>query len=555
MLQTLSIKNVALITDLTIEFNSGLNILLGETGAGKSIIFDSLNFVLGGKADKTLIRTGEKEMRVDAIFCNLSDTIQANLEQLGFEGDELNISRTLSEDGRSTIRINGIPSIQTILKSVGQILVDSYSQHESVQLMKTKNHLAMLDRFGGEAIYILKIEVQELFNQEKETEKQIKELGGNEFERERMKSLLEYQINELEEAKLVLGEDEQLQEKLKFMQSAEKIHEILSECEELLNNNSSSCLKSLHQSVSMLGSLSSFTDILECKERLESARYEIEDINQTLKDIKSSTDYDEREFDLLDRRLDTIKSITKKYGGTIEKSLEFLSEAKENYNKLVDSDCLLQKLEKERSLIKTRLFEKSSTLSKLRKDTARVIEIKLSEELKQLGMKSSKFEIKFEELSDVSSLGFDSVEFVFSANKGQELKALSKTASGGELSRFMLAFKTIFSQSVDTQTLVFDEIDSGISGETGNIVGQKLNNISQSTQVLCITHLPQVACYADSMYFVSKRETDNSTHTEIKNLEGEEIVLNLAKMVVGDNVSSAALMQAKEMRMNAKKKV
>lgn len=555
MLQTLSIKNVALITNLTIDFHKGFNVLLGETGAGKSIIFDSLNFVLGGKADKSLIRSGEQDMRVDAVFCDLSSSVKDNLKEMGFEGEEICLSRTLNLDGRSTVRINGLPTVQALLRKIGQTLVDSYSQHESVELLKSKNHLIMLDKFGGEKISLAKDSVQKIFNHEKEIAKQIKQLGGDEYERERMKSLLDYQIKEIEDAKLVSGEDFELQEKLKFMENAEKIYEVTSSCEELLSESSSSCIRELQQASTLLSTLSSFPELSDCKERLDSARYEIEDISQTLSLIKSSTEYDEREYDRLDRRLDIIKTITKKYGGSIENAIKFLTDAKEKYNNLTDSEFLLSKLEKERNDCIKKLEDACEKLTQLRKATAEDIEDKIISELQQLGMKSSKFEVKIEQLENPSTNGKDNVEFIFSANKGQELKSLSKTASGGELSRFMLAVKNIFSQIGDAQTLVFDEIDSGISGETGNIVGQKLNNISNFAQILCITHLPQVACYGDAIFFVSKKETNTSTKTEIKLLEGEEVLINLAKMVVGENVSNTALNQAKEMREKAGKKV
>ncbi len=551
MLQTLSIKNVALISQLTIDFEQGFNVLLGETGAGKSIIFDSLNFVLGGKADKSLIRSGEREMRVDALFADLPNHAQEELAELGFEGEELMISRSLNIEGRSSIRINGLPAIQSILKNVGALLVDCYSQHESIELLKSKNHLLMLDKFGGDAVILAKQDVETLYNKEKEIAKKIKDLGGDEFERERMKSLLEYQIQEIDDAKLEIGEDEQLQEKIKFMQNAEKICEIIGACEEWLSDNSSSCLRNLQQSSSLLSSLSQFEEVVECKERLDSVRYEIEDIVQTLSQIKDNADFDEREFEMTDRRLDEIKRIVKKYGGSIENALEFAKEAKEKYNNLADSQFLLEKLEKERGECHKSLMQSCKRLTSLREKTARKIEEKILLQLRELGMKSSKFEVMITQNQEPSSNGLDNVEFIFSANKGQELKSLAKTASGGELSRFMLAVKTIFSQIGGAQTLVFDEIDSGISGETGKIVGQKLSAIACNAQVLCITHLPQVACHASAMYFVSKKEDGKSTYTEIKQLDEKEIEHNLAKMIVGDSVSETALLQAKELRAGA----
>ncbi len=553
MLQSLSIKNVALITNLNIEFGEGFNVLLGETGAGKSIIFDALNFVLGAKADKTLIRFGENEMRVDAVFTNLSKQTKDNLSQFGYEDDEIGLSRTFNMEGRSTIRINGSPVTTSVLKEVGGFLVDSYSQHESVELLKTKNHLSMIDKFGGEDILTIKNQVKEGYLSLNEILKKIEKLGGDNFERERRLSLLEYQINEIEECDLKLGEDEELNEKINFYQSAEKINEAISICENMLNDGVGSCISQLQQSANALAGFGEFEEIEDCRKRLDSSRYEIEDVCETLLNIKSSTDFDEREFDKLDRRRDQIRSIIKKYGGSIEKSLEFLDKAKEEYSEIVDSESILLKLEKEKDDINLKLLSLCEKLSCLRKNVAKDIKDKVMLELAQLGMKSSRFDIEFQKLDKPTSNGFDDAEFVFSANKGQDVKSLSKTASGGELSRFMLAFKNIFASLGGAQTLVFDEIDSGISGETGKIVGVKLNNITQNSQVICITHLPQVASFGDDFYFVSKKEESNSTITEINHLKEDEIVYNLARMVVGDDVSDTALKQAGEMRLKAGK--
>lgn len=548
MLQTLSIKNVALISSLSIDFGRHFNVLLGETGAGKSIIFDALNFVLGAKIDKTLLRSGESTMRVDAVFTNLKESTLELLKEFGIEEDEIVLTRTYSQDGKSSIRINGLPSTQSVLKNVGDIIVNSYSQHESVDMLKTKNHLIMLDKYGNEKIKPLKEKLQSEYHTFKDIENKIKSLGGNDFERERTKSLLLYQIKEIEDANLKVGEDEEVKERLKFLSNAEKINQAITICEELLSDNNDSCINSLQQSSSLLSSISGFGNIDECKNRLDSARYEIEDIYQTLVDIKSSAEFDENEYEELDRRNDLIKSLIKKYGGSIEKTLEYLENSKKQFEELENSVALIEKLEKDKSDIETKLNNTAEMLSNVRKTYAQEITKKITCELRELGMKSSSFDVKFNRLETITLEGLDDVEFVFSANKGQELKSLAKTASGGELSRFMLAVKNIFAEIGSAQTLVFDEIDAGISGETGNIVGQKLNNITRYAQVLCITHLPQVASYGDDFFYVSKTEDKTSTLTQIKHLEGDEIIYNLARMIGGDNVSDIALSHAKEMR-------
>lgn len=551
MLQSLSIKNVALISSLSIDFGKGFNVLLGETGAGKSIIFDALNFVLGAKIDKTLLRTGESEMRVDAVFTDLNLNATAALKELGYEDEDIALSRTYNAEGKSIIRVNGLPTSVSVLKEIGDILVNSYSQHESVDMLKTKNHLIMLDRMGGEKIKALKNDIKQLYSQLGEINKKIKALGGDDYERERKKSLLSYQIQEIEDANLQIGEDEKIGERLKLLNSAEKICQSINECEELLTENVSSCANSLQQASIALSGLLSFDKINECKERLDSARYEIEDICQTLVDIRDETDYDEEEFNELDRRHDLIKSLIKKYGGSIEKTLDYLEESKAELDALNDSVNLIEKLEKEKKEITQKLNDEANKLTVERKEIAEEIRQKITNELRELGMKSSSFEVKFSLLDEVQSNGQDDVEFVFSANKGQELKSLSKTASGGELSRFMLAVKNIFAETGSAQTLIFDEIDAGISGETGNIVGQKLKNITKYAQVLCITHLPQVASYGDDFFYVSKMEDRETTTTSVEHLKGDDVIINLAKMVGGNNISDIALSHAKEMRDKA----
>lgn len=547
MLQSLSIKNVALIKNIVIDFDKGLNILLGETGAGKSIIFDALNFVLGAKADKTLIRSGEDSMRVDAVFTDLNDNCKSTLNEYGFEAEEILLSRVLSLDGKSTIRINGNLSTQTILKEIGKVLVDSYSQHESVELLKSKSHLVMLDKFGKSKIEKLKNEVKEKYNNYHNILSEIDRLGGDEYDREREISLLNYQISEIRDADLKMGEDEEIHDRLKFLNNAEKIYQSISMCEEYLDNSSSSCINSLQQVSNLLSSLSNFDVLSDCKNRIDSVRFEVEDIYQTLLDLKSKSEFDENEYERLDRRYDLIKNLEKKYGGSIENVLSYFEKINLRLDELNDSEQILIKLNSNKEKAFNELKEVSEKLSNERKIIAKEIETKILNELQELGMKSSKFEVVFTKLNDYTPNGEDGVEFVFSANKGQEVKSLAKTASGGELSRFMLAIKNIFAEIGSAQTLIFDEIDAGISGETGKIVGEKLKNITCFAQVICITHLPQVACYGNSFFYVSKYENDNETMTQIKRLEDKDIPYNIAKMIVGDNVSEIALSQAKEM--------
>lgn len=555
MLQSLTIKNVALISSLTIDFGQGFNVLLGETGAGKSIIFDALNFVLGSKADKTLIRTGEDSMRVDALFTSLSKTAIESLKEFGYDEDEISLSRTMNVDGKSVIRINGIASTLSVLKIVGQILVDSYSQHESIDLLKSKNHLSMVDKFAGEQIRSLKDKVKLDYEEYHNILSQITSLGGDRFERERTKSMLEYEVKQLEDASLTLNEDVEIKQRRDLLNSSEKILQAINTCLEELAENNQSAINLLQLSSLALSGLTTFDKLYESKQRLDSLRYELEDICAGLVSLKDSIDFDEQELEMMDRRYDLIKSLTSKYGGSIEKVLEYLDSAKNRLMQLEDSDYLIEKLNKQKDKVYENLLISCEKLSLKRREIAEIIESKITKELKELNMKSSKFKVKFSRLKEPTSNGYDDVEFEFSANLGQDIKALSKTASGGELSRFMLAIKNIFAQIGSAQTLIFDEIDAGISGETGNVVGAKLNNITSFAQVICITHLPQVASYGDNFYYVSKMTRDGNTFTEVKELHGQDIVYNIARIVGGDSVSEIALKHAQEMREKTGKAV
>ena len=548
MLQTLKIENFALIENQTVEFKNGLNILLGETGAGKSLIFNSILFALGMKTDKTYIRSGKKFMKVEALFVELSEELCQYLEEAGYSYEgELLISRSLSEEGKNVIRVNGQIATTSMLKEIGQRLVDSFTQHESVSLLNVKNHLVMLDKFAGERVKPLKEEISSLLEQIAEINKKIKSLGGDESERERLISLLKYQYEEIEKAELHQGEDEEIKERLKVMASAEKIFEAVSASEALLSENPDSVINTLQEVSNSLSALSNIEIFSSLRERLDSCRYEIEDINSALVDVRENTSFDEHEFNALDQRNDLIKSLCKKYGGSIGAVFEFAFKTKEKLQMLDEGQELLEKLNLQKEKLASELEQMAQKLTEIRKSVAKEVETKVEKELRDLGMRSSRFTIQISPLKDIGQNGRDDVVFNFSANAGQEVKSLSKTASGGELSRFMLAVKNIFAENGFSSTLLFDEIDAGISGETGKIVGQKLKNITKFCQVLCITHLPQVAVFGDNFVNVYKLEKNGQTFSEVKILDSSEAVEAVAKMIAGKNPTEIALNHAKEM--------
>ena len=548
MLSSLTLNNFALFKKQSIDFENGFNCLLGQSGAGKSIVIDALSFVLGNKASKNLIRTGENSLRVDAVFCDVSNDVLAVLREQDIDfDDELIITRTLTADGKSSCKLNGFPVSLKILQTLAAFLVDFCGQHDSVGLLSNGNHLNILDGYCGENVEKQKSVVASLYGRLKDINKEISSLGGDESERQRTIELLQYQIAELEEANLSLGEDDILKERLDFISSSEKIFESVSGAYEKLDGGKDAALSLLYDAKTNLSGLSNFKDVEECKSRLENVYYEIEDIAQTLKDIKSSTDFDERELDRIEDRLSVIKKLSRKYGRTIEDMLKFLDESKEKLEKLENSGFLLEKLETEKLATEKELSKQSEILSWIRKESALKLEKQVMNELEDLEMKGTFFKVDFKK-GDFSAKGFDEVKFMFSANMGQEIKDLSKTASGGELSRLMLAFKNIMLGKEGVQTVVFDEIDAGISGVTAGKVAQKISNISNYIQVLCITHTPVVASKAKSFVLIEKKIVDNSTISTAKILDENESVFEIARLIDGGKeVSQTAVEHARKL--------
>ena len=548
MLQSLSIKNLALIKNESIEFNNGLNIILGETGAGKSLVFEALFFVLGFKTDKSLIRNGEESMKVDVLFSNISQSIKNELANLDIEAsDELLISRTITIDGRNSIRINGNIATITTLKSISKNMVDTLIQHESMQLLKSKNHLQMLDSYIGTDSIRLKQELSEMLDKTISIDKQIASLGGNDEERQRKKEILEYQINEIEKANLKPGEDNEINERLSILDSAEKIKETLAYVLSLLLKEDKNAISKLQDSIRALNNFTNLDSINVLFERLNNTKYELQDIAEELQDIFESSTFDEIEYEKLDSRKDLIKVLKKKYGNTIENVLDFYNKAKKQLDDILNSDYLISKLLKEKQKLEDKVLAISKQLSSLRKENAKEIKSRIICELAELGMKGTLFEIQFTEKEKPNQEGIDNVEFAFSANVGQETKKLSKTASGGEMSRIMLAIKNIFASSDRNKTLLFDEVDSGISGETGNMVALKLRNISKNEQIICITHLPQVACAGNHYIKVVKSILDGQTYSNSSIIEGDDIPIEIAKIISGKNITETSINNAKEL--------
>ena len=546
MLSSLFISNLALIKNCEVNFHSGLNVILGQSGAGKSILIDAISFVLGAKADKSLLRTGENMMKVEAVFDNLTDKTKAKLTDYGIDfDDQLVLSRTYSADGKSVIRANGSVVILKTLKDITESFVDFCGQHDSVGLLNSNNHLLLLDKFiGKEAEEYLKI-LGEQFDELQTIDKKIKSLGGDDAERNRLKEILKFQIAEIESASLTDGEEEELKEKFDYISSAEKISENVGEALNLLEHGNLSASTAVFEAKTLLSQLGNFENIAECEERLNSAYYELKDIAETLEGVLNGTDYDPISLERIDKRLDLIKDLKRKYGKNIAEILTFKDDAKAKLDDLLESADILQKLSAERHALCEKIDEIAQKLSSLRKLKAKDLERQIENELADLQMQGTSFRVHFEKI-DPTRKGEDEVKFVFSANAGQELKDLSKTASGGELSRLLLAFKNIIKDS--QSTIIFDEIDSGISGQTAGKVAEKLQNISKYLQTILITHTPVVASKGNHFILVTKAIEAGEAISVARKIEGEEVVVEIASLIDGgENISQTAINHAKEL--------
>ncbi len=543
MLSSLSLNNVALFKKQTIDFQSGLNCLLGKSGAGKSIIIDALSFCFGAKSDKNLIRSGETSLRVDAVFTDVPKEVEEMLKEQDIEiSDELIITRTLNLDGKSSIKINGFPVSVRVLQSLTEMLIDFCGQHESVGLLNVNNHLLLLDKFGGQNIEVLREDVEKIFQTLSNLKAQKKSFGGDEKERERRKEILSFQIQEIENANLDLIEEEELRQRFEFISSAEKIFDKVGQSVSKLDEQRDNVSSLLYDVKMLLNSLSNFKNIEECRDRVENCYYEIKDIAETLNTIKSESEFDQNELERIDARLDLIKSLKKKYGSSIEDVLDFLQECKTELGNLENSEFELEKINRKIEETEKELETACQKLSAKRKECATIFEKQIMEQLADLEMKNTIFKVDFTQ-TECSKKGFDTVKFMFSANKGQELKDLSKTASGGELSRLLLAFKNTMLDKERVQTVVFDEIDAGISGHTAGQLAEKISNISKFTQVLCITHTPIVASKANAFVLVEKSVIENSTISTARTLNPDEAVEEVAKLIDGGSVASKTALE------------
>lgn len=560
MLQQLEIQNIALIDKLSLEIESGLNVLTGETGAGKSILIDSINAVLGGRVTKDIIRNGREKAVIEAVFEYNNTYIDEMLEQLGIEAEEGNIIlfREISLSGKNTCRINGRLVNVSVLKQIGELLLDIHGQHDNQSLLNTETHIELLDAFGGDDIQKIKGEYTALFQQYKGIMSKLQELTGDKGEIARRMDMLQFQIDEIKSAKLKPGEDESLDKKRQILSNSEKIMNSLIACYELLNEGTGSNKSVLYNSNKALHELSNVTrfdeGMIPVSEKLESVIYQLEDICEELRSKRDDAEFNPMELSSIEERLDVITRLKRKYGATIPEILGFLKNSQEEYEKLQQSESLSAELNKTLAEVKVKLFASAERLNQERNKCSQILEKNIKSELEDLEMKNASFKVNiiFNERADsFHKNGLDTVEFLISSNVGEPLKPLSKIASGGEMSRIMLAIKTILANVDSIPTLIFDEIDTGISGKAAQRVGEKLAIISKTHQVLCVTHLSQLACMADHHLLIEKYTDGDSTFTTLRKLDKEGKIREIARIIGGSDITSLAVRHADELLSSA----
>ena len=550
MLKNLTIKNVALIRFTEIEFSKGLNVLSGETGAGKSVVLEALNFALGQKADKSMICHGEKECSVTCSFdIQNNNLVKSSLADLGIEGDdEIIVKRTLNIDGRSSIRLNGESVSATMLRKVTSQLVDVHGQSDHFLLLKEANQLSLLDNLGGEDISKIKNDISNLIGEIKQIDTQLATLGGDETSRARKIDYLQFAINEIEKVNFLPDEEQNLTERKKKLLNLEKIALACSESYNALSGEGgvTDVLSSVARKINYISSFGKEYEKLA--ERLETCLEEITDIAELIND-SCDDNFDPNEIEEIETRLNTLNALKKKYGKSYQDVMDSLNSFKTELDLISDSAEKTEQLLTKRKALILRLESLYEQLTSVRKNIAQTLSKKLSDKLKELAMKGAIFEVEFT-LQDgeiLSTKGRDNVCFMFTANKGEVLKPLSKIISGGELSRLMLAIKSVTGGNFGAETFIFDEIDVGISGEAAEVVAQNFAQIAVDRQIVAISHLPQIVSMADVGFKIAKAEEGERTITHVTKLDDEGKTFEVLRLVGGNAQSNAALVHAQEM--------
>ena len=555
MLLEISIKNFAIIEAISLNFEKGMTVLTGETGAGKSIIIDAMNMMLGARATTDVIRHGATKAEIEGLFSvENSHALQIIFDEQGIElGDEIIIRREILQNGRSVSRVNGQMVNLSVLRSIGQYLVDIHGQHDQEELMRPQLHIQMLDGFGDADFLKLKQAYQTNFDAYRKMRKQLLEIKKNQEEHRARIEMLEFQMAEIESASLQPGEDLKLNQERDKLLNHKNIADTLTNAYTMLDNDEISSLANVRSAMNDMESLEEYdAEYREISTSLSESYYVLEDVAKRLEDIIEDLDFDGNRLMQIESRLDLIHAITRKYGGNVDDVLLYFAKITEEYNLLTGNNLSSEDMEAELKQLEVSLVDLASKLASARHNLAQQLEIEIQQELKDLYMDKARFQVQFTK-GKFSREGNESVEFYISTNPGEDFKPLVKVASGGELSRLMLAIKSAFSRKEGKTSIVFDEVDTGVSGRVAQAIAQKIHKIGQNGQVLAISHLPQVIAIADYQFFIEKISNEHSTVSTVRLLTVEERVEEVAKMLAGENVTEAALSQARELLQSKEK--
>ena len=535
MITTLHIKNIGIIEDIIVDFNEGFNALTGETGAGKTLIVDSLNIIAGGRFSKEMIRKGESYSFVEAAL------FLPNLEEENYI-----VSREIHTNGRSTCKINGRLVTVNELKNFMLNVINIHGQSDNQSIMNVNEHINFLDDFIGNNILNLKKEYSILYNEYKNIQNELSKNYGDDTEKERKLDLLNYQLNEIIEANLQIGEDTELEEQRKLIQNSEKIYTNLKTAE---SNNEIALEEHLITSIKAMEKIENLNDeYLKKLENLRDIYYNLEELNRDISHMQNSIDFDEETQNNIEYRLDLISSLKRKYGASIEDILNYKEKLQQEIKSIENLETYILELKEKEKTLTEKLKTISAEINKIRTKSALQLEEKINKELKDLEMKNAKFKVKIAYNENVfKQTGSNDVEFLISTNIGEDYKPLIKIASGGEMSRIMLAIKTIFADTDKVSTMVFDEIDTGISGIAAKSVAEKMAKIAEKHQIFVVTHLAIIAAYAKNNYYISKNTENNYTKTNIRLLNEDETVNEIARILTGD-ITETAINHAKELR-------
>ena len=555
MLLEISIKNFAIIEAISLNFEKGMTVLTGETGAGKSIIIDAMNMMLGARATTDVIRHGAPKAEIEGLFSiENSLPLQEIFDEQGIDlGDEIIIRREILQNGRSVSRVNGQMVNLSVLRAIGQHLVDIHGQHDQEELMRPQLHIQMLDEFGDTDFLELKQSYQTNFDAYRQMRKQLLEIKKNQEEHKARIEMLEFQMAEIESAALQPGEDLKLNQERDKLLNHKNIADTLTNAYTMLDNEEFSSLANVRSAMNDMESLEEYdAEYREISTSLSESYYVLEDVTKRLEDIIEDLDFDGNRLMQIESRLDLIHAITRKYGGNVDDVLLYFAKITEEYNLLTGNNLSSEDMEAELKQLEVSLVDLASKLASARHNLAQQLEIEIQQELKDLYMDKARFQVQFTK-GKFSREGNESVEFYISTNPGEDFKPLVKVASGGELSRLMLAIKSAFSRKEGKTSIVFDEVDTGVSGRVAQAIAQKIHKIGQHGQVLAISHLPQVIAIADYQFFIEKISNEHSTVSTVRLLTVEERVEEVAKMLAGENVTEAALSQARELLQSKEK--